>query len=264
MPDMAALALALAGFYFFWSGFTTGKTGGGSNHSAASGGHYHLLISSVLIAFSVLIKPPMATIAAPMAAVAWRKFGIEMFRRPFLWLVILVALLPSALWYWHAYWIAQSFYPYHFFGAGGVRIMSLSWYWHILLQTCTSTLTPILFALAALGIFISRNNPRAAPFRWWLMAMIIFIIVVGYGNRHQWYQLPLVPIAAAFGGAALSFAERKWTEGLVIGVLVLFLALSFLYSRPFFTPTAQGLWSLGRELDDRSRSIALVIAADDG
>ena len=22
-------------------------------------------------------------------------------------------------------------------------------------------------------------------------------IVVGYGNRHRWYQLPLVPIAAA-------------------------------------------------------------------
>ena len=27
-----------------------------------------------------------------------------------------IALLPSAIWYWHAYQIAQNFYPHHFFG----------------------------------------------------------------------------------------------------------------------------------------------------
>ena len=35
--------------------------------------------------------------------------------------------------------------------------------------------------------------------------MIVFVIVVGYGNRHLWYQLPLVPIAAAFAGAGCAF-----------------------------------------------------------
>ena len=213
---------------------------------------------------ALLIKPPMATIAAPMAALAWRKFGIEMFRRPLLWLVVLIALFPSIIWYRHAHRIAQQFYPHHFFGAGGVRIMSVSWYWHIVLQTCTSTLTPILFAIAVLGILVSRNNPRAAPFRWWLIAMMVFIIVVGYGNRHQWYQLPLVPIAAAFGGAGLRFAEKKSNQGVVLGLLIAFLVFSFFYSRQFFTPAAQSLWRLGRELHDRTRSNALIIAADDG
>ena len=264
MPDMPALALALAGFYFFWRGRAGSHDGTTDDSAASDGGSYNLLVASMVTGLALLIKPPMATIAAPMAALAWRKFGIEMFRRPLLWLVVLIALFPSIIWYWHAHRIAQQFYPHHFFGAGGVRIMSVSWYWHIVLQTCTSTLTPILFAIAVLGILVSRNNPRAAPFRWWLIAMMVFIIVVGYGNRHQWYQLPLVPIAAAFGGAGLRFAEKKSNQGVVLGLLIAFLAFSFFYSRQFFTPAAQSLWRLGRELHDRTRSNALIIAADDG
>jgi 4-amino-4-deoxy-L-arabinose transferase-like glycosyltransferase len=275
LPDMPALSLALAGFYFFWRGLA-GLHDGRTHDSAASdqtsargdgsagGGNYNLLIASIVTGLALLIKPPMATIAAPMAAVAWRKFGIEMFRRPLLWLVAVIALLPSVFWYWHAYWIAQNFYPYHFFGAGGVRIMGLSWYGHIVFQTVTSTLTPILFAIAVLGLFVSRDNPCAGPFRWWLIAMIAFVIVVGYGNRHQWYQLPLVPIAAAYGGAALKFVEKKWTQGAAIGLVTIFLAFSFFCGRQFFTPAAQALWRLGRELRDRTPVSALVIAADDG
>jgi len=263
MPDILALALALAGFYFFWRGVTAAGRGK-PDDSAAGSDDYNLLVASFLIGFSLLIKPSMATIAAPMAAVVWRKFGTGMFRLPSLWLVALIALFPSVVWYWHAHRIVQQFYPHHFFGAGGVRIMSLSWYGHIALQTCTSTLTPILLAIALLGIFVSRNNPSAAPFRWWLAAMIIFIIVVGYGNRHQWYQLPLVPIAATFGGVALRFTEKKWNQGVVITLLILFLAFSFFYSRQFFTPAAQSLWQLGRELHARTPVNALVIAADDG
>ena len=264
MPDMPALALALAGFYFFWRGRADSHDGTTDDSAASDGGRYNLLVASMVTGLALLIKPPMATIAAPMAALAWRKFGIEMFRRPLLWLVVLIALFPSIIWYRHAHRIAQQFYPHHFFGAGGVRIMSVSWYWHIVLQTCTSTLTPILFAIAVLGILVSRNNPRAAPFRWWLIAMMVFIIVVGYGNRHQWYQLPLVPIAAAFGGAGLRFAEKKSNQGVMLGLLIAFLVFSFFYSRQFFTPAAQSLWRLGRELHDRTRSNALIIAADDG
>ena len=264
LPDMPALALALAGFYFFWRGMAGSHDGRIHDSAASNGGSYNLLVASMVTGLALLIKPPMATIAAPMAAVAWQELGAAMFRRLSLWLMALIVLLPSVIWYWHAYWIAQQFYPHHFFGASGVRIMSLSWYGHIALQTCTSTLTPILFAIAALGIFVSRNNPRAAPFRWWLIAMVVFIIVVGYGNRHQWYQLPLVPIAAAFGGRALRWAEKKWSQGVVIGLLMAFLVFSFFYSRQFFTSTAHSLWQLGRELHERTPVEALVIAADDG
>ena len=121
-----------------------------------------------------------------------------------------IALLPSAIWYWHAHQIAERFYPHHFFGAGGIKIESFSWYWHIARQTFVSSLTPPLSVMALVGLFVpqSRDRRYSRLFHCWLAAMIVFIIVVGYGNRHRWYQLPLVPIVAAFAGAATWFCYR--------------------------------------------------------
>ena len=54
-----------------------------------------------------------------------------------------IALVPSMRsGTWHAHQIAEKFYPHHFFGAGGIRIESFSWYWHIAQQTLVSSLTP--------------------------------------------------------------------------------------------------------------------------
>src|SRR5438552_15313278 len=97
MPDMPALALALAGFYFFWRGRAGSHEGTTDDSAASGGGSYNLLVASMVTGLALLIKPPMATIAAPMAALAWRKFGIEMFRRPLLWLIVLIALFPSII-----------------------------------------------------------------------------------------------------------------------------------------------------------------------
>src|SRR5439155_12166132 len=107
-------------------------------------------------------------------------------RRPRLQLVLFaaIALLPSAIWYWHAYQVAQKFYPHHFFGAGGIRIENFSWYWHIARETATSGLTPVLTVMALIGLFVpqSRDRRYSRLLHWWLVAMVLFIIAVGYGN----------------------------------------------------------------------------------
>ena len=59
--------------------------------------------------------------------------------------------------------------------------------------------------------------------------MIVFIIVVGYGNRHRWYQLPLVPIAAAFAGVACAFVGSKISSR-VIAVTLSVLTREFVHN----------------------------------
>src|SRR5207249_2689401 len=66
-----------------------------------------------------------------------------------------LAVLPSVAWYWHAYQIAQRFYPYHLFGAGGIRIENFSWYWAIARETMISSLTPVLAIIALVGLFVA-------------------------------------------------------------------------------------------------------------
>jgi len=98
--------------------------------------------------------------------------------------------------------------------------------------------------------------------------MIVFIIVVGYGNRHRWYQLPLVPIAAAFAGAACAFVSSKISSRVIsvtLSVMLVsaFTTLAFWYVQPFYQSSAQ-LRDAGFELEKVTRPDALIVAADVG
>jgi hypothetical protein len=268
MPDVPSLSLAIIGLYFFLRWVENAEKG-------------FFFASAIPISLSILVKLPSVLIVAPLAYItvaAPNAFGIASKRkssdghRPPLQLLILfaaIALLPSAIWYWHAYQIAQNFYPHHFFGAGGIRIMSASWYWKILKQIITSSLTPLLFASAVAGLFVARSTKNARLFQWWLAAMILFIIVAGYGNRHQWYQLPLVPIAAALAGVACAFIGLKLTSRLVKIGLSIFLAGSFVWvacnhAAPFYRPVAAELRDAGLELKRKTPESSLIVAADNG
>jgi hypothetical protein len=182
---------------------------------------------------------------------------------------VAIVLLPSAIWYWHAYDVSLHFYPYHSFGAGGVRLMSAAWYWRIAQQIPTSTLTPVIFILGLVGLIFARSTPNARLFHWWLVAMIFFMIIVGYGNRHPWYQLPLVPIFAAFGGAAAGFVARKIPSratkiALSCGLIAAVACSSFVYARKLYEPTAAPMRDAGLVLKRTARPNALIVAADNG
>jgi hypothetical protein len=270
MPDVPSLSLAIIGLYFFLRWIENEEK-------------RFFFASAILISLSILIKLPSVLIGAPIAYVtvaAPKAFGVAPLsknscdgHRPPLQLLALfamIALLPPAIWYWHAYEVAQRFYPHHFFGAGGIRIMSTSWYWNIAKQIMTSSLTPLFFALALVGAFVTRSGALARLFHWWLAAMVVFIIVVGYGNRHQWYQLPLVPIAAAFGGAGCAFvgskiSARKIKVALSSLLAALFAALAFAYVRPLYqSPSSVALRDLGLELNRMTPKNSLIAAADNG
>lgn len=259
MPDVPSLALSLIGLYFFQRWI----------ESDARTKSTSFILAAVAVSLSILIKLPNTIIGAPLACLAFQCFGVSAFRNFKLWLFGVIALLPAAVWYWHGYQISLKFYPYHFFGAGGVRIVSTSDYWRIARWIFTSTLTPVLFLLSGVGAFVARSNARARLFYWWLGAMIIFFAIVGYGNRHQWYQLPLIPIAAAFGGAACAFvAERIPRRDVKIALAVLvavgFGLGAFGYVKDFYKLTGASLRTAGLALKEITPSNSLIAAADNG
>jgi 4-amino-4-deoxy-L-arabinose transferase-like glycosyltransferase len=257
IPDMPSLSLGIVGLYLFrrWVDQPTPRL---------------LLLSAIAVSLSILIKAPGIVVAAPLGCVVLQRLKSSAFRNLQLWLFAAIALFPSLVWYGYAYYLARQFYPHHFFGAGGIRIMNPIWYWQIARQVVSSSLTPVPFGLALLGAFIIRRRPEARFFYCWLAAMILFVIVVGYGNRHQWYQLPLVPIAAAFAGAACVFFGQKLTaRAWRIGVSIL-LIVSFGFSassqvRPLYQSRASiALREAGLELKLTTPANSLIIAVDNG
>ena len=252
MPDAPSLSLAIVGLYLF-------------KHWLTDGSWKWFWVSAVCVSLSLLIKLPSILIGAPLAYFLFERYRLAAFRRPALWLYALFTLVPSAIWYGHAYMISENFYPHHFFGAGGIQIMSAAWYWKIAGET-TSGLTPILLGLGIVGLFL---NFRRGIFQWWLAATLLFIFVVGYGNRHPWYQLPMVPIMAAFAGGAFSFfsgrISGRWLRIALASVsAVLFALLSFTNVRPLYLPTFAPLYDLGLELKRVTPENSLIVAADNG
>ncbi len=263
MPDVPSLSLAIIGLYFFLRWTNDRKW-------------MPFLLAAIAISFSLLIKITSMVIVAPLLYLVVGRLcqtqGVSQ-KRPTIYggaLFAAIALLPSAIWYWHAYQVAQKFYPHHFFGAGGIRIENFSWYWHIAQETAISSVTPVLTVMAVIGLFVPQPLDRkySRLFHWWLVAMVLFIIVVGYGNRHRWYQLPLVPIAATFAGVACAFIGSKVSSRVVAVTLSILLVGSFTisgfwYVQPFYQSSAQ-LRDAGLELSKVTTPDALIVAADMG
>ena len=257
MPDVPSLSLALIGLYFFLRWIDSEKS-------------TSLFAAAMVISLALLIKLPSAIIGAPLLFLVWQKWRWNFVRQPPLWLFAAITILPSTAWYWHAHQISEKFYPHHFFGAGGIRIEKFLGYSKIVRLTGISSLTPILSVLALAGLFVAPRGKYKRVFHWWLAATILFIIVVGYGNRHPWYQLPLVPITAAFAGAACAFIRSKISDSRVamimfsIFVAISFSVLSCFYLRPLYRSAAAELRDAGLELRKLTAPDALIIAADNG
>jgi 4-amino-4-deoxy-L-arabinose transferase-like glycosyltransferase len=270
MPDVPSLSLAIIGLYFFLRWVEEDR-------------FRWLVWSAVLVSLALLIKLPTAIVGVPLFYLAlrakkknedgdWKIAApwVGILARGELWFFAAVVLVPSACWYWHAHRIATKFYPYHFFGAGGFRIMNFGWYWELVRQTAFSSLTLALFALALLGALVVPRRKYTRLFHWWLAAMLLFIFVAGYGNRHQWYQLPLVPIAAVFAGCACAWiAARAPIPRVLLALGAVLLVLSFGISsyfcvQPLYRPAAAGLRNLGLELNEATTANALIVAATDG
>src|SRR5260370_42046538 len=198
MPDMASLALSIIGLYFFQRWIEES-----ARESPARSTSF--FVAAIAISLSILIKLPSILIGAPLACLAFQRFRIMSlrlgagFRNISLWSFGALALLPSALWYGHAYQIALQFYPHHFFGAGGAQIMSAAWYLKIVKEIVTSTLTPFVFVLGSVGVLVTRTCPECQsngsiprprdpaqmlPVR--PAARVLFLGSSGYGTRPQW------------------------------------------------------------------------------
>ena len=257
MPDVPSLSLALIGLYFFMRWIDNERS--------------TLFVgAAIAISLALLIKLPTAVIGAPLFFLVWKKWRWNFLNRPSLWLFAAITVLPSVAWYWHAYQIAENFYPNHLFGAGGIGIENFSWYWNITRRFGTSSLTPVLTIIALIGLFVAPRSKFSGLFHWWLAAMILFIVIVGYGNRHPWYQLPLVPIAAALAGAACAFVGSKISASrvammtLAIPLASSFASLAYFYVRPLYGSSAAELRDAGLELKKTTAADALIIAADTG
>jgi hypothetical protein len=259
MPDMASLSLSIMALYLFAEWLEQER-----NLWLFAG-------TCAATSLAILVKLPAIIIALPFLYMAWERHGARLFRTRGLWALAALSLLCPLIWYAHAYLISISIPPYFFFGGRGLKLVSLDRYMKILHLTVTSSLTPLVSAAMLVGIVLRPPGKFSRVFHWWLLAIILWVFFAGRGNRHQWYQLPLVPVAAVFAGSALDFALRRLKPSskplLFILGCVFFATLSYLsyhYVKPLYRPWGIPSLHAGSELDRLASPNVLVMAANNG
>ncbi len=170
-----------------------------------------------LTSLAVLAKAPAAHVGLVfLALTVWRR-GWRAFLRPRLWILGIAALVPPALWYWHAH---QFYLTYgnslgasnhqHFTGlkvltesryvTGIARIeMSLVW--------MSSGLLAVAMALA-LGL---RSRAFTCGLLWYAAILIYYLLIAGTSAETwaSYYHIVSVPPAALLiGAAAAAVVER--------------------------------------------------------
>jgi hypothetical protein len=263
MPDIASLSLSIAALYLFAEWLERERA------------PWLFMVVCLVTSLAILVKLPAVIIGLPLTYMAWQKYGVRLVARRELWTFAVLALILPLAWYAHAFLLSTRHFPYHFFGAGGIAIKDLGWYLGILHWTVAESLTPIVFGAMLVGSLLPSRATFGRLFHWWLITIILFVFLAGEGNRHQWYQLPIVPVAAAFSGFSCDAAWRSLAQltGSKIAptcmCCIFFAALIYLsYSalKPLYAPEPRRLqaWKVGNELNRIAPTDALVIAADDG
>jgi hypothetical protein len=193
-------------------------------------------------ALSLLTKIPSLYVGIPLLFAAWQKYGWRLFARARLWIFALAALLPAAAYYAYArslfhasgmtvYGIAGGWPGSGKFDTLG-QLLHADFYRVMLVRLRGILLGPYGALLLVLGLAIRPRRQEAVLYAW-LGAVMLFVLVVAQGNRqHEYYQLPLVPVAALFVGKALSALAAPGALNLDLPVigrrLGVFLAASLL------------------------------------
>ena len=262
-----------------------------------------LVLGSVSAGLAWLVKLPAIVMLPVLGAAAWEARRWRALRDPALLLALAAPLVVSAAWYYHAWRIFRATgltfgllvhpaktYPREVWHGPWDTLFSKWTTWQMLESGQLASeiferlyflhLLPWGFALAVVGMVIWRRRAGVLTTWTWVGTMLAFILVAGGGHlAHDYYQLPLVPAAALFFGAAAApifdgewLARRVgsgWRGPVLAGAAVTLVGLvSFYYSgviQSHFRPQSLDvrLRDAGAAIDRVTPDESLAIVVDD-
>ena len=266
MPESMMIMCSVAGVYFFVAWLETNKL-------------RHYILSTVFIALAGLLKLTPLYLLIPLAYLAWIKYKTRFFLEVRLWGFVILVLTPIALWYAHAHQLyLQSGLTFGIWGVGedkwgNLGLLLTPGFWKRILadRFIESYTTWAGFPVLVVGL-LQRRHRRDRFFDWWLIAVMVYIMIVAGGNyAHEYYQLPFIIPAAFFMARALARYIRRDILGksmtiVMVACLVGIIILSAISYRGYMSHE-EGNWSLLSFADQVQRKVekdALIVAVDRG
>lgn len=201
--------------------------------------------TAVAGALCFLVKLPALLLMIPLTYLAYRKWGSRMTEHRELWTLAAAMILPALAYYAHAHFNIGKHYFTVGVGFGGSMwfsprdFLKPGNYSLMVDRLVRQHLTAVGIVLLPLGLLgMDRaNRLRVTVFHVWIAAVALYFVMVSGGNlRQNYYQLHLIPPAAALIGVAWEqlVASRKFAPALNPTLAAVFLALSVWGVEPMF------------------------------
>lgn len=203
-----------------------------------------LLVWVGLLSLVILIKPYMAHLMIPLAALSWKNQRIRSLIHIRSILVLGLASASIILFIYHSHSLYRmTGLTFGIFDAGQGKWLNPTYYSYVSLQKLLVTrlfLQHFNWALltALLGFAITWNKEGSTLFRWWILSISIYFLIVNQGNFvHIHYQLPAVFAVAYFSAEGFYWllrAEHRWMRVASQVLFLSFIGTSFFVASLFF------------------------------
>lgn len=203
MPEAWMIASSIGGVNFFQRWTQTSRV-------------RDLVASGLLVALAALLKLPALYLALPLAYLAWLRNNRDWWRQPALWAYASAVLAAVAGWYLHAHDLARHGVSFGIWGYGSDKwgnwgLVASPSFWNAVVfrSLAERWLTWVGFPLFVAGLFLPRRAEAERVFDVWLLAILIYFVIVARGNFvHEYYQFPFLPAAVVYLGKVFARAPR--------------------------------------------------------
>lgn len=187
------------------------------------------VLSAFFFSLAIAIKPFTLYLSLPICYLAYLKYNKGIFTKWYLWGFFIIALIIPVGWYTYA----QINLKTELFGSlwnfkerwGNFKLwLSPKFYSKILFSRLAEMiLTYTGFIFWILGMTKIIDNEEEYLFHLWVIGIFGYFLIIAQGNwEHDYYQLPLVPVACIFMGKFLaSFFQIKRKKIYYVLIIVL-------------------------------------------
>ena len=235
LPETTALAFSMLAIFFFYQNVEHKEKGLKSI--------IYYLVSSILFAGALLIKPTIIFYFFPILVIFFRKYKFSLLKKLNFYLYFIITLVP--LFYWRAYiknfpegipysdWLFTSVNTAQ--GLKSILFRPSFFRWIFFERINNLILGGYLTVFMILGVIAKQKKYLLINF---VFSALAYIFVFQGGNlQHEYYQTLILPVLAIMIGLGVSFVfdhKKYFIHPIFVSILVFFLfgfSFYFSYSR---------------------------------
>lgn len=259
-PLMVFFTLGLYLTFYRWLNNTSSK--------------FYYLASITLANFAILTWPIAVFFTLPLIYLAYQKFGHNMFKNVRLWLLAIFSIAPFLLWRIWMNHFPEGIPNWQFLiNEGNIRFKGAFFRWLIVERLGGIILSVSGFTLLIIGLLKTPQKKEGLFYLVWLFSGFLYFTVFASGNiRHDYYQIPLVPILAIYVALGVKFLfeftgsiySKLLAKSLAVTLVILVFAFGFFEVRGFYWINKPQIVEAGKAVDKLLPKDATVIAPYNG